>query len=176
MRHSILSGLLHLALIAGLMMTFQPAAHAQETGEEAQEAAAMQTSDIVSTLQSEGNFRTLISALEKTGLSEQLAASGQQSFTLFAPTDEAFSSLSEDVSALETSQLQQILTYHVVANKVTLEEATQQGTLSPIEGDQLTVQNGQVNDANIVRSIEASNGIIHVVDAVLQPTMQTSSE
>jgi uncharacterized surface protein with fasciclin (FAS1) repeats len=175
MRNSILSGLLHLALIAGLMMAFQPTAHAQEAGEEDQEAAAMQEGNIVSTLQSEGNFSTLVSALEKTGLSGQLA-SGQQSFTVFAPTDEAFSSLSEDVSAIEASQLQKILTYHVVANKVSLEQATQQGALSPLEGEQLTVQNGQVNNANIVRSIEASNGIIHVVDAVLQPSTQAGSE
>lgn len=175
MRNFILSGLLHLTLIAGLMVAFQPTAHAQVTGEEGEEAPAMQKSDIVSTLQSEGNFSTLVDALEKTGLSEQLASSDQQ-FTLFAPTNEAFSSLSKDVSTLETSQLQQILTHHVVASKVTLEKATQQGALSPLEGDQLTVQDGKVNNANIVRSIEASNGIIHVVDAVLQPSMQTSSE
>ena len=140
----------------------------------AEEAAALQ--DIVDTAVSAGSFGTLVAAVQAAGLVDTLKGEGP--FTVFAPTEEAFAALPADtlesLLADPQGQLTQILLYHVVPGKVMaadvtdgLEAATAQG--APVK---FTVADGKVmiNDANIVATdIEASNGVIHVIDKVILP-------
>jgi transforming growth factor-beta-induced protein len=131
--------------------------------------------DIPGTAAAAGVFNTLLTAVEAAGLLETLQSAGP--FTVLAPTDEAFAALPEGtVQALleDPETLAEILLYHVIigdvraAQVVTLTEATMAngGTVS------IAVENGgvRVNDANVVATdIEATNGVIHVIDAVLIP-------
>jgi uncharacterized surface protein with fasciclin (FAS1) repeats len=131
--------------------------------------------DIVTVAVEAGSFTTLATALEAAGLVETLQGEGP--FTVFAPTDEAFAKLPEGtVEGLlqDTEALTRILTYHVVAGEVTsdqvvkLDEAeTVAGITAPIE-----VRNGEVyvGGAKVVTvDIQASNGVIHVIDTVMLP-------
>ncbi|MCD7059924.1 fasciclin domain-containing protein [Pelagibacterium xiamenense] len=133
--------------------------------------------DIVDTAVAAGQFETLAAALTAAGLVDALKEPGP--FTVFAPTDAAFAALPE--GTLDTllmpenkDQLTAILTYHVVpgevmaADVVELSEAeTLNGELIEIsiDGDTVKINNAQVE----VADIEASNGVIHVIDAVLLP-------
>jgi transforming growth factor-beta-induced protein len=131
--------------------------------------------DIPGTAAAAGMFSTLLAAVEAAGLLETLRSAGP--FTVLAPTDEAFAALPEGtVAALleDPETLAEILLYHVIpgdvraAQVVTLTEATMANgaTVS------IAVGNGgvRVNDANVVATdIEATNGVIHVIDAVLIP-------
>ena len=130
--------------------------------------------NIVEVARAAGDFTVLVGALEATGLDETL--SGEGPFTVFAPTDNAFALLPEGlVGSLSTAELTGLLAYHVVAGAVdaatvvTLTEATS------VEGRPIFIQveNGTiVLDGRvqvIVTDIQASNGIIHVVDAVMVP-------
>ena len=125
-----------------------------------------------------GTFNTLLAALEAAGLAETFA--GEGSFTVFAPTDDAFAALPEGtIEALladPEGALTDILTYHVVDGKVmasdvvTLDEATTlngQTIKITVDGDSVIL-----NDTVMViaTDIEASNGVIHVIDAVLIPS------
>ena len=130
--------------------------------------------NIVEVAQAAGDFNTLVGALEATGLDETLSGDGP--FTVFAPTDNAFALLPEGlVASLSVDQLTAVLTYHVVAGEVdaatvvTLDEAdTVQGSPIVIQIDDGTVVlDGRVQV--ITTDIRASNGIIHVIDAVLIP-------
>jgi uncharacterized surface protein with fasciclin (FAS1) repeats len=132
--------------------------------------------DIVDTAVAAGSFTTLAAALEAAGLVETLKGEGP--FTVFAPTDDAFAALPEgtveDLLKPENKdQLTAILTYHVVPGKVMsgdlsdgMEAATVQGSTVMIgtEGG-VTVDGANVTQADI----EASNGVIHVIDAVILP-------
>jgi transforming growth factor-beta-induced protein len=131
--------------------------------------------DIPGTAAAAGVFSTLLAAVEAAGLLGTLQSAGP--FTVLAPTDEAFAALPEGtVEALlaDPETLADILLYHVIvgdvraAQVVTLSEATMAngGTVS------IAVENGgvRVNDSNVVATdIEATNGVIHVIDAVLIP-------
>jgi uncharacterized surface protein with fasciclin (FAS1) repeats len=133
--------------------------------------------DIVDTAVEAGQFTTLAAALEAAGLVETLKGDGP--FTVFAPTDEAFAKLPD--GTVETlllpenrDQLTAILTYHVVpgsvmaADVVTLDEAeTVNGEMVNISTSGDTVM---VNDATVISAdIQASNGVIHVIDSVILP-------
>jgi uncharacterized surface protein with fasciclin (FAS1) repeats len=134
--------------------------------------------DIVDTAVEAGSFKTLATALKAAGLIDTLKGKGP--FTVFAPTDEAFSKLPEETlkSLLKPEnkdQLVDILTYHVVAGKVmakkavTLDKATAVNkkdiALKVVDGA-LTL-NGA---AKVVKAdVAASNGVIHVIDAVILP-------
>jgi uncharacterized surface protein with fasciclin (FAS1) repeats len=137
--------------------------------------AQMNEKDIVTVAVEAGSFTTLATALEAAGLVETLQGEGP--FTVFAPTDEAFAKLPEGtVEGLlqDTEALTRILTYHVVAGEVTsdqvvkLDEAeTVAGITAPVE-----VRNGEVyvGGAKVVTvDIQASNGVIHVIDTVMLP-------
>lgn len=132
--------------------------------------------DIVDTAVAAGNFTTLATALEAAELIDALKGEGP--FTVFAPTDEAFAKLPEgtleDLLADPAGQLTQILLYHVLAGEVMasavadgLEVATLQGstvTFSIVYGTPM------INGATITATdIIASNGVIHVIDAVILP-------
>ncbi|MEZ4730731.1 MAG: fasciclin domain-containing protein [Caldilineaceae bacterium] len=132
--------------------------------------------DIVDTAISAGNFNTLVAAVEAAGLVETLKGEGP--FTVFAPTDEAFAAIpQETLNALladPSGDLTQILLYHVVPGKVMAADVTDGLEATTVQGGtvKFTVADGNVmiNDANIVTTdIETSNGVIHVIDAVILP-------
>ncbi|MCC5882208.1 MAG: fasciclin domain-containing protein [Halomonas sp.] len=133
--------------------------------------------DIVDTAVAAGQFETLAAALEAAGLVETLKGDGP--FTVFAPTDEAFAALPEGTveSLLEPEnreQLQAVLTYHVVAGNVMAEDAMGLDSATTVQGQDVTIttMDGSVmiNDATVIQAdIEASNGVIHVIDSVLLP-------
>jgi len=154
---------------------------APATTEATEEAAA---ADIVDTAVAAGDFTTLAAALEAAGLVETLKGDGP--FTVFAPTDDAFAALPEGTvdTLLEDPQgdLTDILTYHVVSGKVMAadvagldgqEVETLQGATFTVnvDGDNVTLTDAAGNTVNVTQTdIEASNGVIHVIDAVLMPT------
>ena len=122
-----------------------------------------------------GNFTTLVAAVTAADLVETL--SGEGPFTVFAPTDEAFAALPEGVlDALllpeNKALLAQILTYHVVSGKVMAADVTA-GDVATVEGSNImlaTTSGVKVNDATVVAAdVEASNGVIHAIDAVILP-------
>ncbi len=143
------------------------------------EEPAAQT--IVDIAASDGRFETLVTAVQAADLAETLNSEGP--FTVFAPTDDAFAALPE--GTLDTllmpenkQQLTDILLYHVVPGKVMAADVTQldgQSADTALEGQQIgiNVDMGSVylneNVQVIVTDIEASNGVIHVIDAVLLP-------
>jgi len=131
--------------------------------------------DIVQVASTTDGFATLVQAVAAAGLVETLQGTGP--FTVFAPSDDAFAALADgllDKLLLEENReiLVSILTYHVVAGKVTSAEVAS-GAATTVEGSniELTVGNGiQVNGANVVLAdVEASNGVVHVIDQVLIP-------
>ncbi len=140
-------------------------------------AAAVAEKDIVDTAVAAGSFKTLAKALAAADLVDTLKGPGP--FTVFAPTDEAFAKL--PAGALETllkpenkAKLQRILTYHVVAGKVMASDVVKMHSAKAVSGDAVTIvaRDGgvTVDGANVVKTdIAASNGVIHVIDAVLLP-------
>ncbi|MES0861260.1 fasciclin domain-containing protein [Ruegeria sp. SCPT10] len=136
-----------------------------------------QAADIVDTAVSAGSFSTLVAAVQAAGLVDTLKGDGP--FTVFAPTDEAFAALPEGtVESLllpeNKDQLVAILTYHVVPAKVMSGDiAGKRAKVLTVQGDRLSVnaRNGvKVNGAEVVQAdIEASNGVIHVIDEVILP-------
>lgn len=132
--------------------------------------------DIVETATEAGNFETLLAAASAADLVDALKGEGP--LTVFAPTDEAFAALPEGtVESLllpeNKDQLIAILTYHVVAGKVMSTDLTDDMMAETLQGGELTIDldNGvMVNDATVTTAdIEASNGVIHVVDKVILP-------
>jgi len=124
-----------------------------------------------------GSFQTLVAAVQAAGLVDVLSGPGP--FTVFAPTDDAFAALPEGlVEALLLEEnveiLAQILTYHVVSGAVFAADVTT-SDVETVEGNTVSLvvnEDGTVtiNDANIIQvDIEASNGVIHVIDAVILP-------
>jgi len=134
--------------------------------------------DIVDTAVGAGTFTTLVAAVGAAGLVDTLKGEGP--FTVFAPTDDAFAALPagtvEDLLKPENKdKLVAILTYHVVAGKVMSGDLTE-GMMAPsVQGGELTITlegGAKVNGANITAAdIEATNGVIHVIDAVILPPM-----
>ena len=133
--------------------------------------------DIVDTAASAGQFETLVAAVKSAGLVETLKGDGP--FTVFAPTDEAFAALPagtvEDLLKPENKdQLVAILTYHVVPGKVMSSDiAGKSLSADTVQGQSLKVDAMKavmINDAQVVAvDVEASNGVIHVIDKVLIP-------
>jgi uncharacterized surface protein with fasciclin (FAS1) repeats len=141
------------------------------------------TADIVDTAVAAGSFTTLAKALDAAGLVETLKGPGP--FTVFAPTDDAFAKL--PAGTLDTllkdpkGDLTAILTYHVVPGKVMAADVVgldgqkvttvQGGELTVgVDGDKVTLTDAAGNTVNVTQTdIEASNGVIHVIDAVLMP-------
>lgn len=141
-------------------------------------AAEPASKDIVTTAVDAGSFKTLAAALKAAGLIETLKGKGP--FTVFAPTDEAFSKLPE--GTVETllkpenkKQLISVLTYHVVAGKVMAEDVVKLDAAVTVNGQRanIKVEDGkvQVDNANVVKTdIHCSNGVIHVIDQVILPS------
>jgi uncharacterized surface protein with fasciclin (FAS1) repeats len=134
------------------------------------------SNDIVETAMEAKTFQTLIAAAKAAGLVETLRGKGP--LTVFAPTDEAFAALGADTiqSLLKPENkaaLAGILKNHVVPGRVYLDQASKAGQAATIEGTMLSITGGEspmVEQARIVsRDIDASNGVIHVINAVLVP-------
>lgn len=132
--------------------------------------------DIVDTAVGAGSFNTLVAAVGAAGLVDTLKGDGP--FTVFAPTDEAFAALPEGtVDTLlkpeNKDQLVAILTYHVVPGKVMSGDLSDGMTAATAQGGDVTIKTEggvMVNDANVVTAdVEASNGVIHVIDKVIMP-------
>jgi uncharacterized surface protein with fasciclin (FAS1) repeats len=133
--------------------------------------------DIVETAVSAGSFNTLVTAVKAAGLVDTLKGPGP--FTVFAPTDEAFAKLPggtvENLLKPENKQqLVAILTYHVVPGKVMSKDLVGKKMMAKtVEGTQVSIaatDGVRVDNAKVVKAdIEASNGVIHVIDTVIIP-------
>jgi uncharacterized surface protein with fasciclin (FAS1) repeats len=139
-------------------------------------AEAVAAGDIVAVASATEGFTTLVAALTAAGLVETLQGEGP--FTVFAPSDAAFAALPEGLLEKlllpeNVEVLKSILTYHVVAGKVLSTEVVA-GDVPSVEGSNLTLATEmgvKVNDATVTQAdVEATNGVIHVIDAVLVPS------
>jgi uncharacterized surface protein with fasciclin (FAS1) repeats len=132
------------------------------------------TRDIVTTAVEAGSFTTLTKALDAAGLVETLKGPGP--FTVFAPTDEAFAKLpAGTLQALlgDKAKLTKVLTYHVVPGTVMAAEVVKMSSAKTIQGQSVRIDTRggvKVDNANVVKTdIVATNGVIHVIDAVILP-------
>jgi len=141
----------------------------------AEDEAAEQIGTIVDVAVATDGFTTLVAAVQAAGLVETL--SGEGPFTVFAPTDEAFAALPEGLLEKlllpeNSDLLVKILTYHVVAGQVLAADVVD-GDVATVEGQSVTLDTMAgvtVNGANVVLAdVLASNGVIHVIDAVILP-------
>ena len=133
--------------------------------------------DIVDVAAENGSFNTLVAAAKAAGLVETLKGDGP--FTVFAPTDEAFAALPEGTVDMllkpeNKDKLIAVLTYHVVPGKIMASEVMKLDSAVTVQGETVMVGidhgNVMINKAQVVMAdVEASNGVIHVIDAVLLP-------
>ena len=132
--------------------------------------------DIVDTAVAAGSFKTLVAAVKAAELVDTLKSEGP--FTVFAPTDAAFAKIPaaviEDLLKPENKvKLQGILTYHVVAGKVLAADVAKLKVAKTVQGQELkidTTDGVKVDEANVEQTdIQCSNGVIHVIDAVVLP-------
>ncbi len=141
--------------------------------------------DIVDTAVEAEDFSTLVQALKAADLVEALKGDGP--FTVFAPTDEAFAALPDGqleslLKEENKAQLQAILQYHVVSGKAMASDVTGMDAAPTLEGrsvrfqvDDGTVRVMGQNVATVAQAdIEASNGVIHVIDTVLLPPEESA--
>jgi uncharacterized surface protein with fasciclin (FAS1) repeats len=154
---------LSLALIASLSFVFAGTTFAAD--------------DIVDTAAANGQFTTLVAAIQAAGLVDTLKSEGP--FTVFAPTDAAFAALPEGtvenlLKPENKDQLIAVLTYHVVPGKVmSADIAGKSLQVASVQGSELSVNatdGVKVDNATVVMAdIETTNGVIHVIDAVVLP-------
>ena len=153
----------------------EPATTEETTTEAPAEEAGEEATDIVAIASGNEDFSTLVAAVAAAGLVETLQGVGP--FTVFAPTNDAFAALPAglvDKLLLPENKdlLVKILTYHVVSGTVLAADVTA-GDVPTVEGQNITITTDmgvQVNGANVVATdILASNGVIHVIDAVILP-------
>ncbi len=132
--------------------------------------------DIVDTAAGAGDFNTLVAAVQAAGLVETLKSEGP--FTVFAPTDAAFAALPEGTVQMllepeNKDKLTAILTYHVVPGKVTSGDLNNGMKASTVQGGSVEImtEGGVTVDGAkvVVADVMASNGVIHVIDAVIMP-------
>ena len=138
---------------------------------------AQQPKDIVDTAVAAGSFTTLAKALTAADLVTTLKGPGP--FTVFAPTDEAFAKLPAGtldnlLKPENKDKLRRILTYHVVPGTVRAADVVKVPSAKAVSGDTITVKVSggkvSVDNANVTKTdIAASNGVIHVIDAVILP-------
>ncbi len=123
-----------------------------------------------------GGFDTLVAAVQAAGLVETLSGDGP--FTVFAPTDEAFAALPEgtlDGLLADPEALADILTYHVVSGKVLAADVVGLSSATTVQGEDIAiavVDGGVVlnGSSNVIATdVAASNGVVHVIDAVILP-------
>jgi uncharacterized surface protein with fasciclin (FAS1) repeats len=132
--------------------------------------------NIIQVAREAGNFTTLLAAIDAADLTGVLSGQGKGPFTVFAPTDEAFARLPAGTveSLLQNPEaLRQILLFHVVPGDYQAAEVVAASALVSAQGGSLTITTAggvKVNGVNVVATdIQARNGVIHVIDAVLLP-------
>lgn len=167
----LVAGTNYLVAAVGTLADPQVALAATETSAPAEEAGT-----IVDIAVSNPDFSTLVAAVQAAGLVETL--SGEGPFTVFAPTNDAFAALGDDTIAsvlADTDLLTAILTYHVVAGEVKAADVVNLTEAATVQGSPITISvvDGKVflNDTIevVVTDIQASNGVIHVINGVLLP-------
>jgi len=135
----------------------------------------MHSMDVVHTAY-KSNLKTLVTAIDAAGLSKTLMNGGP--FTMFAPTDEAFTELPEGtldnlLKPENKETLANILTYHVVPGKVMAYDVFKLKSATTVNGEEISITNNEgikVNDASVTQfDIMAKNGVIHKIDKVLLP-------
>jgi uncharacterized surface protein with fasciclin (FAS1) repeats len=168
MRTSLLGWLAILVLVLGVVVP-QPTAAQQP-----QQAPASAPKDIVITATEAGTFKTLLKAVETAGLAQTLKGPGP--FTVFAPTDEAFAKL--PAGALDTlmqdkQKLATFVNYHVLNGRVLAADVAKMKSAKTVSGEVAISQKEgavMVENAKVIKTdVLASNGVIHVVDTVIQP-------
>jgi uncharacterized surface protein with fasciclin (FAS1) repeats len=138
------------------------------------------TQTIVSVAKENGNFKTLLTALNATNLTDTL--NGEGTFTIFAPTDEAFAALPNgtiDSLLKNPSKLKMILLYHVAGQRLMAKDVVNMTNITTLEGQKLPVsvteQGVYVGNAKITKTdINARNGVIHAINIVLIPPVPPS--
>ena len=170
---ALLCGLLLIAKLDAQTPSPAPAATPATT------VAATAKEDLVSVLKSAGNFKTFLKAVEAADLASTLQKPGP--LTVFAPTDTAFSKMSsgtldELLKPENKAKLVKLLSYHIASGKLTASELSKADEVKTLEGTEIDVEAStdgktiEVDDAKILGSdIEASNGVLHAIDSVLQP-------
>lgn len=166
---------LGLVVIAATLLAFAPFTTEKETDNSTD-------TDIVSLAVQTDILSTLVAAVQAADLVEVLQSEGP--FTVFAPTNEAFAALPE--GTVESLLLEEnrdmliaILTYHVVPGKVMSTDLSDGMSAETVQGGDVTIGVGDgvtVNGANVVMAdVEASNGVVHIIDAVILPEPEEES-
>jgi transforming growth factor-beta-induced protein len=134
--------------------------------------------NIVQMAQANPLFSTLVSAVVSADLQSTLSGAGP--FTVFAPTNDAFAAIASTVASLTTEQLTTVLTYHVLASQVLAADIPFATPITTVSGQTIVINQGTpptitdttTTPASIVATdVRASNGVIHVIDKVLIPTL-----
>jgi uncharacterized surface protein with fasciclin (FAS1) repeats len=168
--------LLSLSAVAIAVAACSPAASPTPAPATPAPSMAAELGDIVEVATEAGSFKTLLEAATAAGLVETLQGEGP--FTVFAPTDEAFAALPDGTLEgllADPEALKQILLYHVVAGKVTSDQVVGLTSADSVAGPAIAikVEDGTVvlNDSAkvVTADVETSNGVIHVIDAVILP-------
>lgn len=151
-----------------------PAAMEPKAAEPKAATPAPAANTIVDVAAAAGSFKTLLAAVEAAGLVETLKGDGP--FTVFAPTDDAFAKIPKaDLDALlaDKARLTAVLTYHVVPGKVMAKDITGMTSAKTVNGAEVPIDTRagvKVDGATVTQAdIEASNGVIHVIDTVIVP-------
>jgi uncharacterized surface protein with fasciclin (FAS1) repeats len=133
--------------------------------------------DIVDTAVADGSFKTLVTAIKAAGLANTLKSKGP--FTVFAPNDEAFAKLPKstvDDLLKDIPKLKAVLTYHVVSGKVMAADVAKMNRAKTVQGQEVKIDASygvRINDAKVIKAdIVTDNGVIHVIDKVLMPTIE----
>jgi len=137
-----------------------------------------ETKTIVDTAADDGNFNTLVAAIEAAGLTDDL--NGEGPFTVFAPTDAAFEA-TEGLDMIDAGYLAEIINYHVAEGEYMEADIVNMGSIPTLQGGNLTVEvtdeGVTVDGAKVAATnILCSNGVIHVIDAVLMPPAEEVNE
>lgn len=137
----------------------------------------MAKGSIVDVAVADGRFNTLVEAVTAAGLADTLAGEGE--FTVFAPTDDAFAALGSTIDVLladPEGALRDVLLYHVVEGKVMAADVANLDAAPTLLGPEIAISIGDNGDVHlndtvrvIITDVEADNGVIHVIDAVLLP-------
>lgn len=138
--------------------------------------------NLVETAVQAGNFNTLLKAVKATKLDEEILNT-PGSYTVFAPTDEAFAKLPEgtlDALLQDIPKLKKIVAYHVSFGDVRSDDLAQIEEAETVEGSVLAIESAdgkiKVNGANVLKmDILTDNGVIHVIDQVLMPAIVAGS-
>lgn len=165
-------------ILAAVAISVSPAGETCTTSKPTVSAILPVGGDIVETAVAAGSFKTLAAALEAAGLVETLKGKGP--FTVFAPTDAAFAALPKGTleSLLDPKNkatLQAILTYHVVPGSITAGDVMKLKSAVTVNGQRVDIRSSDagvaIDNAKVTSAdIRCSNGIIHVIDAVVLPS------